>query len=63
VNVEIAELGRRAFELLLDVVDGNTTSPRREKFPTRLVVRESCGSQLRVPTHPQLSIHRGGGKA
>jgi len=63
VNVEIAELGRRAFELLLEIIDSNTSSNRREKFPTRLVVRESCGSQVRVPTHPQLSLHRGGGKA
>ena len=37
--------------------------PTTRKFPTRLVVRESCGSQLRSTSHPQLSLHRGGGKA
>jgi LacI family transcriptional regulator, galactose operon repressor len=61
VNVAIAELGRRAFEMLLDEINGQSPSKRREKFPTRLVVRESCGSS--VSSHPQLSIHRGGGKA
>jgi LacI family transcriptional regulator len=61
VNVAIAELGRRAFEMLLDEINGRSSNQRREKFPTRLVVRESCGSQLSVPSHPQLSIHRGGG--
>ena len=63
VNVAICELGRRAFEMLLDEIGTHSSNPRREKFPTRLVVRESCGSQVGVPSHPQLSIHRGGGKA
>ena len=63
VNVEISELGRRAFEMLLDEIDSRSPKQRHEKFPTRLVVRESCGSNLGVPTHPHHSIHRGGGKA
>jgi len=63
VSVAISELGRRAFEMLLDEISGRTSTQRREKFPTRLVVRESCGSQLRSTFRPQLSLHRGGGKA
>jgi LacI family transcriptional regulator len=51
VNVAITELGRRAFELLLEVIlDENGSTQRRERLPTRLVIRESCGSQLRIAT-------------
>lgn len=63
VNVEIAELGRRAFEMLLEEINGRSPQQRREKFPTRLVVRESCGSQVGLSSHSHLSVHRGGGKA
>lgn len=45
ISVDIAELGRRAFELVLEAgTEGST--PRLEVVPTRLVIRESCGSRL-----------------
>ena len=62
VNVEIAELGRRAFEMLLDEIVANSSHQRREKFPTRLVVRESCGTHVGFPSHSH-QVNRGGGKA
>src|SRR4029079_18123290 len=64
INVEIAELGRRAFELLLNAIEDDRASPRHhEKLPTRLVVRESCGSHVISPMHLQLSTNRRGGQA
>jgi LacI family transcriptional regulator len=46
VTVAISELGRRAFEILLDSI-ANTNGRRtpRETLPTSLVVRESCGAK------------------
>ncbi|HUP46743.1 MAG TPA: LacI family DNA-binding transcriptional regulator [Thermoanaerobaculia bacterium] len=46
VTVAIAELGRRAFELLLESI-GNKSSrrPPRETLSTTLVVRDSCGAR------------------
>lgn len=46
VAVAIAELGRRAFELLHQSIGNNKTSrrPPRETLATTLVVRESCGA-------------------
>jgi LacI family transcriptional regulator len=44
VSVSISELGRRAFELLLEAVENPSAPGRIEAVPTRLVVRESCGS-------------------
>lgn len=62
VSVDIAELGRRAFELLLGVIANERDyRNRREKLATRLVIRESCGSHLRTPgTDSQ--PYRGGDK-
>jgi LacI family transcriptional regulator len=43
VKVDMAELGRRAFELLFDSIDsGAAHTPRHECVPTSLVVRQSC---------------------
>lgn len=43
VSVAIAELGRRAFELLMRVIENGETSGQ-ETLPTTLLVRESCGA-------------------
>ena len=45
VRVEIAELGRRAFELVFQSMSrGASTRPRQECIPTSLIVRQSCGA-------------------
>jgi LacI family transcriptional regulator len=44
VNVSIADLGRRALELLLEALERDGSEGRRETIPTRLVIRESCGA-------------------
>lgn len=43
----VTEVGDRAARLLVSVIDKELTSPEHVVFPTTLVVRESCGSQLR----------------
>jgi DNA-binding LacI/PurR family transcriptional regulator len=40
----VTEVGERAARLLQSVVDGTVTTPEHVVFPTRLVIRESCGS-------------------
>ncbi|HEX6178424.1 MAG TPA: LacI family DNA-binding transcriptional regulator [Thermoanaerobaculia bacterium] len=46
VTVAISELGRRAFEMLLDsIASRNGRRTPRETLPTSLVVRESCGAK------------------
>jgi LacI family transcriptional regulator len=43
VKVDMAELGRRAFELLFESIAGEAAHPpRHECVPTSLVVRQSC---------------------
>lgn len=45
VKVNIAELGRRAFEAVIESVErGAQGAPRQECIPTSLVVRQSCGA-------------------
>ena len=44
VGVDIAALGKRALELLLEILAGGGTTTQRETIPTRLVIRESCGA-------------------
>ncbi|MFN2441927.1 MAG: LacI family DNA-binding transcriptional regulator, partial [Thermoanaerobaculia bacterium] len=55
VSVEIAELGRRAFELLLEASEQDR-EPRLEVLPTHLVIRESCGSRARSPDVASISL-------
>ena len=44
IGVDISELGRRAFAVLLDAFTRpNAHAPRRESIETKLVVRRSCG--------------------
>ena len=48
IGVDIAELGRRAFAVLLDAIARpGAREPRCEKVSTTLVVRKSCGSPKR----------------
>jgi LacI family transcriptional regulator len=47
VNVAIAELGRRAFEVLEQRLQDGGEDNQREILPTTLVIRESCGARLR----------------
>jgi len=44
VSVAIAELGRRAFEQLFEIVGNGSEKQRRDIVPTRLVIRDSCGA-------------------
>jgi LacI family transcriptional regulator len=46
VNVDIAELGRRAFEMLVGSLVNADEEKQREVLPTTLVIRESCGSTI-----------------
>jgi LacI family transcriptional regulator len=48
VSVEIAELGRRAFELFMEGTEPGSV-PRLETLETHLVIRESCGAGVRRP--------------
>jgi len=47
VSVPIAELGRRAFALVLQAIDQQKPRRRQETLPATLVIRESCGSHLK----------------
>lgn len=55
VSVEIAELGRQAFELLLEASEQDR-EPRLQILPTHLVIRESCGSRARSPDMESISL-------
>jgi LacI family transcriptional regulator len=50
VNVPIADLGRRGFELLR-ASSANPPSAQTLKLETTLVVRQSCGAAQRPPQH------------
>lgn len=52
VRVDIAELGRRAVETLIASIEGGGAPRKQEVIATTLVVRESCGAQLRVRKSP-----------
>src|SRR6185503_14451386 len=45
IRVDIAELGRRAFAVLLEVLIHPKSRPRREHIETTLVVRQSSAQQ------------------
>lgn len=50
IGVDIAELGRRAFAVLVElIVRPNARQPRREQIATTLVVRKSCGPPSSKP--------------
>jgi DNA-binding LacI/PurR family transcriptional regulator len=39
-----AEVGKRAVELVFELLDGSASSPAQVTLPVQLVVRESCGA-------------------
>ena len=43
VHQPMAEIGRRATERLISLLDGQTVEPIQLELPTTLVIRESCG--------------------
>jgi LacI family transcriptional regulator len=43
IRQPIAEKGRRAAELLFDLVEGRATEPRHIVLPVELIIRQSCG--------------------
>ena len=43
IDQSIQEMGRRAVELLMDVIEGVTGPAQQVTLPTRLVVRQSSG--------------------
>jgi LacI family transcriptional regulator len=65
VSVDIADLGRRAFALLLDLITGPAReTPKHETVSTSLVVRASSGVQRSQPIKTMRPIRkqRGGTK-
>jgi LacI family transcriptional regulator len=42
----VPEIGARAARLLHQVIEGETSTPEHVTFPTKLVIRESCGGSL-----------------
>lgn len=58
ISVDIAELGRRAFDLFLEAASvRDDQKPRPEIVSTRLVIRESCGSHENQRTERARSTH------
>lgn len=45
----VREVGERTVLLLKSVIEGTVTTPESVIYPTELVVRESCGSELAAP--------------
>jgi LacI family transcriptional regulator len=59
VKVDIAELGRRSFEAVIDSIDhGIPDQPRHECIPTSLVVRQSCGAATNLRRTQQTSVKK-----
>lgn len=54
VGVEISEFGRRAFNLLQEVLSGDERAIRSDTVSTRLVIRESCGGAV----DPRLKVNQ-----
>lgn len=48
VKVDLAELGRRAFDMLVTGITEEDFKERHEILPTTLVIRESCGAKLSI---------------
>jgi len=54
VSVAIDELGRRAFELLIEAIETKRERrPRVETLPAKLIIRESCGAHLAAKRETQ----------
>lgn len=52
IDQSIQEMGRRAVELLIGLIEGDLERPGQITLPTRLVVRQSSGPAPTVPTVP-----------
>jgi LacI family transcriptional regulator len=48
IDQSIQELGRRAVELIVELIDGDAERPRQITLPTRLVIRRSTGPVRRA---------------
>jgi LacI family transcriptional regulator len=46
VRQPIQPAGVMAVEMLIDILENGVDPPRRIILPTKLVIRDSCGSQL-----------------
>lgn len=55
IRVDMAALGRRSFELLLQSITGKRHRSRQECIPTSLVIRQSCGAST-AGTHRKRTI-------
>ena len=56
VNVAIAELGRRAFDLVVQRLHEGVHDSQSEVLPTHLIIRASCGARLKS----EIATKRGG---
>ncbi|MEO8219121.1 MAG: LacI family DNA-binding transcriptional regulator, partial [Acidobacteriota bacterium] len=65
VNVDIAELGRCAFDSVVNIIEAKKkTGFRRQILPTDLVIRESCGASRTAAGNrqqPQITSAASGG--
>jgi len=50
VHIPAYDVGRRAAEILIDIIEGRVTQPWKETLHSELILRESCG---RLLTHPR----------
>jgi DNA-binding LacI/PurR family transcriptional regulator len=48
------DIGSRAAHLLINRIEGDTEPPKQIVLPTSLVIRESCGTRIRI----QQSVER-----
>ncbi|HEY0157721.1 MAG TPA: LacI family DNA-binding transcriptional regulator [Thermoanaerobaculia bacterium] len=62
VRVDIAEMGRRAVEYLVALLDRSDDTTRQDIVPTTLVVRESCGAPEAHREMPTQKLRRSAGK-
>jgi LacI family transcriptional regulator len=46
IDQSIQEMGHRAVDLLVDLIEGNTERPQQVTLPTRLVVRQTCAEAV-----------------
>ena len=47
VRQPVIQFGAKAVELLIDIIENGTNPPRHILMETELVIRESCGSQIK----------------
>ncbi|MDP3721656.1 MAG: substrate-binding domain-containing protein, partial [Anaerolineaceae bacterium] len=47
VRQPIPQIGTKGVELLIELIENNTQTPRSFILDTELIVRDSCGANLR----------------